>query len=86
MRLLIVVVVVVIIVIIIIATALDGLCLSYGFFNSLFFMVWGFQPQAQHPTWRTRVSLFAWIITFDPYGLGGSTSSYVKASIALRII
>jgi hypothetical protein len=32
------------------------------------------------------VSLFVWIITFDLSGMGGPTSSYATAGIALRII
>jgi hypothetical protein len=37
-------------------------------------------------TWRARVSLFVWIITFDLSGMGDATSSYTTAAIALRII
>jgi hypothetical protein len=29
----------------------------------------------QSPTWRTRVSLFVWVITLDLSGMGGPTSS-----------
>jgi hypothetical protein len=43
-------------------------------------------PHAQPPTWRARVSLFVWIITFDLSGMGDPTSSYATAGIALRII
>ena len=46
----------------------------------------GCQPHAQPPTWRTRISLFVWVITFDLSGMGGPTSSYTTVSIALRII
>jgi hypothetical protein len=46
------------------------------------FTEWGHQP----PTWRARVSLFVWIITFDLSGMGDPTSSYTTAGIALRII
>ena len=51
-----------------------------------FFMGWGCQPHAQFPTWRTRVSLLVWVITFDLSGKGDPTSSYATAGIALRII
>jgi hypothetical protein len=43
-------------------------------------------PMPQSPTWRTRVSLFVWVITFDLSGMGGPASSYATAGIALRII
>jgi hypothetical protein len=29
----------------------------------------------KHPTWRTKVFLFAWVITLDLSGMGGPTSS-----------
>jgi hypothetical protein len=32
-------------------------------------------PMPQPPTWRTRVSLFVWVITFDLSSMGGPTSS-----------
>jgi hypothetical protein len=50
------------------------------------FAGWGRQPHAQPPTWRARVSLFVWIITFDLSGMGDPTSSYATAGITLRII
>jgi hypothetical protein len=50
------------------------------------FTGWGRQPHAQLPIWRARVSLFVWIITFDLSGMGGPTSSYATAGIALRIM
>jgi len=37
--------------------------------------VWGCYPHAKPPTWRTRVSLFVWIITLDLSGMGGPTNS-----------
>jgi hypothetical protein len=46
----------------------------------------GFQPHAQPPAWRTRVSLFVWAITFDLSGLGDPASSYATAGLALWII
>ena len=45
----------------------------------------GLSAPVQPPTWRTRVSLFVWVITFDLFGMGGPTSSYATASIAPRI-
>jgi hypothetical protein len=50
------------------------------------FTGWSRQPHAQPPTWRAKVSLFVWIITFDLSDMGDPTSSYTTASIALRII
>jgi hypothetical protein len=56
-----------------------------GFEPFFFFLaVRGRQPLAQLPTWRARVSLLVWIIPFDLSGMGGSTSSYATAGIALR--
>jgi len=43
--------------------------------TNIFFMGWGCQPHAQPPTWRTRISLFVWVITFDLTGMDGLTSS-----------
>jgi hypothetical protein len=37
-------------------------------------------------TWRTRISLFVWVTTFDLSGMEGTTSSYATASVVLRII
>jgi hypothetical protein len=42
-------------------------------------------PNPQPPTWRTMISLFGWIITFDLTSMGEHTSTYTTASIALRI-
>ena len=36
--------------------------------------------------WSTGVSLLVWVITFELSGMGGLTSSYTAAGIALRII
>jgi hypothetical protein len=47
--------------------------------------VWGCQPHAQPLTWRTRVSLFVWPLPLDLSGLGGPTSSYATAGIALMV-
>jgi len=40
----------------------------------------------QPPTWRTRVSLFVWVITLDVSSMGGPTSSHTTASIGLWIM
>jgi hypothetical protein len=45
----------------------------------------GHQPNAQPPTWATKVSLFTWSLTLDLSGLGDPASSYVAAGIALEI-
>ena len=45
-----------------------------------------FSLKPQPPIWRTRVSLFVWVITVDVSGTGGPTSTYATTSIALRII
>ena len=50
-----------------------------------FFPGRGCWPCAQPPTWRARVSLFVWLLPFDLSGLGGLTSSYATAGIALRV-
>jgi hypothetical protein len=57
----------------------------FGFRNNLIFTVWGCQPHVQTPTWRTRVSLFVWLLPLDLSSLGGPTSSYATAGIALRV-
>ena len=43
-------------------------------------------PRAQPPTWRTRISLFVSVITFDLSGLDDSASSYATAGLTLRTI
>jgi len=43
--------------------------------TDIFFTGWGCQPHAQPSTWRTRVSLSVWVITFDLSGMEGPTSS-----------
>jgi len=50
------------------------------------FAEWDCQPHAQPQSWRTRVSRFVWVITFDLSGTWCHTSSITTASIALRII
>jgi hypothetical protein len=42
--------------------------------NNIFYGV-GLLASAQPPTWRTRVSLFVWVITLDLSGMGDPTSS-----------
>jgi hypothetical protein len=66
-------------------TALWKPWLSTGFLNNLIFMVWGCRPHAQPPTWRTRVSLFVWLLPLHLTGLGGQTSNCATAGIAVRV-
>jgi len=40
----------------------------------------------QPPTWRTRVSLFVWVITINISGTGGPSNSYAIASVGYWII
>ena len=46
----------------------------------------GSGPSTQPPTWRTSVSLFVWVLSFDLSSNGGRTSSYATADIAFWII
>jgi hypothetical protein len=74
--------------IIVIITGTTALCEpwpSSGFLNNWIFTVWGCQPHVQPQTWRTRVSLFVWLLPLDLSSLGGLTSSYATAGIALRV-
>ena len=57
-----------------------------SFSTNISFTGWHYQPHAQPPSWRTRVSLLVWIITFDLSGVWYHTSGITTASIALRII
>jgi hypothetical protein len=58
-----------------------------GFVTTLLFYGDGVvSPMPQPSSWRTRVSLFVWVITFDLSGMGDPASSYATAGIALRII
>jgi hypothetical protein len=67
-------------------TALCELWPSSGFLNNLVFTVWGCQPNAQPPTWRTSVSLFVWLLPLDLSGLDAPNSSYATAAgVALRV-
>ena len=43
--------------------------------EQIIFKVWGCQPHAQPPTWRTRVSIFVWVIALDLFGMEGPTSN-----------
>jgi hypothetical protein len=58
----------------------------YRRLNKFVFTGLGCQPNAQPPTWRTRVSLLAWNLTLDLSGLGDPASSYITAGVALEII
>jgi hypothetical protein len=58
----------------------------WGFLNKSFFTRWGRYPHAQSPNWRTSVSLFVWVITFDLSGMGVPASRCATAGLALRII
>jgi hypothetical protein len=60
--------------------------LSWGFKTNSSSTGWGCQPHAQPPTWRTRVSLFVWVITFDLSSVGAPACSYATAGIALRTL
>jgi hypothetical protein len=46
----------------------------------------GFQSHTQHSTWRSKVFLFVWVITFDLSGIWGPTSSYATASIVFQTV
>jgi hypothetical protein len=46
----------------------------------------GCQPNAQHPTWRNRVSLFVWKLTLTLSSFGDPASSYATAGSALKIM
>jgi hypothetical protein len=59
--------------------------LTVWFLNSLVFIVWACQPHSQPPTWRTRVSLFVWLLPLDLSGMGDPTSSYATTGISLRV-
>ena len=43
------------------------------------------QPHTQSPIWRTRLSLFVWVITFDLSRIRDLASSCATAGLALRI-
>jgi hypothetical protein len=38
------------------------------------------------PTWTTRACLLGWVITFHPFGIGNSNSSYPTVGKAHRIL
>ena len=50
-----------------------------------FFMGGVCRPHAQPSKKWTRVYVFVWVITFDLFGMGGPTSSYATARIAIRV-
>ena len=52
-----------------------GLGLLLRFRNSIFLRGWVVSLTPNPPTWRTRVSLFVWVITLDLSGMWGPTSS-----------
>jgi hypothetical protein len=59
----------------------------YRLLNKFVFTELGCQPNAQTPTWMTRVSLLVWNVTLDQSGLGDPASSYATAGVvALEII
>jgi hypothetical protein len=43
-------------------------------------------PTPKPPTWRTRVSLLVWHLPRNLTGMGGPTSSYAAAGMALEFI
>jgi hypothetical protein len=49
-------------------------------------MVFGCQPNAQHPNWRTRVSLFVWNFTLALSSFRDPASSYATPGITLEIM
>jgi hypothetical protein len=53
--------------------------------NVCFFPGQGLRPCAQPPTWRTRLSLFVWVITLDLSGMGGPTSSARYRQYSCRV-
>ena len=55
-----------------------------GFRNEIFPRLVS-QSNAQLPTWRTRVPLLVWPLSFDLSAKGDPTSSYVTGGIALRV-
>jgi hypothetical protein len=46
---------------------------------------WGCQPQAQPPTWRTRVSVFVRVITFDLCDTGPNWSRIYVSSQTMAV-
>jgi hypothetical protein len=67
--------------------SLVGLSLVIRSFSAEFFLYGvGCQNHAHPLSWRTRVSLFVWVITFDLSGMGGAARSYTSTSVALRVI
>ena len=44
------------------------------------------RPQVQHPTWRSSLSVYIWLITFGLSGLVDPASSYATVGLVLRSI
>jgi hypothetical protein len=59
---------------------------SWGFETNPSFTGRSCHPHAQTPTWRTRVSLLVWVITFGLSGMGAPASSCATVGVALRIL
>ena len=58
-----------------------------GFSHNYVFLRWGYQPQAQPPTWRTSGSFFVWSLPFDLFGMGNPNRSLkAPADVALEVI
>ena len=57
----------------------------WSFLNITFSTGWGCRSHVQPPTWRTRVSLFVSVVTFDLSGMEDLASSYATASMAVRV-
>ena len=57
----------------------------WGCVTVIFFTMWGRQPHAQPPTWRTRISLLVWVIIIYLYCIGGLTNSCATDGVFLRI-
>ena len=58
----------------------------FSFSMCVFFRLMGCWPIDPTQTWRTSVSIFVWVLSFDLSAKGGPTSSYATAGIAFWII
>ena len=54
---------------------LSSFSLCWTFVTISFLLCRVVSPMSKSPTWRTRVSLFVWVITLDLSGMGCPTSS-----------
>jgi hypothetical protein len=54
--------------------------------NRTYFLFFCDSAPRPTPTWRTRVFFYVWVITFVLSSIEGSTSRYVTASTAIRIV